>query len=89
MASLVVSAVAGALTAGALATLIIMSPPAYAGTADTDGTGIAAQNGDATDRIYPVRAVHGDDLDPVPFSGARGLKLPPVCTCVLPQPIPD
>ncbi len=89
MVSLLVSAVAGALTTGALATLIMMSPPAYAGTAGTDDAESAAHMRDTSQRLYPARAVPGDDPAPVPFSSPRGLELPPVCTCVLPQAMPN
>lgn len=89
MVSLLVSAVAGALTAGAIATLIIMSPPAFAGTTGTDGTAVAGRHSDAADRPYLPHAVVGNDRAPLLNSGPRSSKLPPVCSCALPQPIPD
>lgn len=89
MASLLVSAVAGALTTGALATLVMMSAPAYAETASRDGTEGAAYPSDATERLYPAFADSGDDTEPFPFSVPQGLGLTPVCTCVLPPATSD
>ncbi|TCS59571.1 hypothetical protein [Primorskyibacter sedentarius] len=84
MTSLLISATACALTTGAFATLIMMSAPAYAGTAVTDGTESSPDKTAATEWLYPAHAVPGDDPAPVPFSGPRGLEMLPVCTCTLP-----
>lgn len=81
MASLLISAIAAALTTGALATLIMMSTPVYAETASADGLESAAHKTAATDRFYPARAVPGGDTAPIPFSDPHGLELPPICTC--------
>lgn len=90
MISLLISAVAGALATGAIATLIIMSAPAYAETPRTDGVGTSAgEESDAPEQLFPARVAPDDDLALIPFSGPRGLELPPVCTCILPQIIPD
>lgn len=87
---MLISAVAGALATGAIATLIIMSAPAYAETEGTHGAmNLASEESDAPERLYPAHVSPNDDLAPIPFRSSRGVDLPPVCTCILPQIIPD
>lgn len=90
MVSLLIAALAGALATGVLATLIMMSAPAYAGSPPESHAPANPQllvrlprKADEADphaaRVFPK------DLAPLP--GPQALTSPPVCTCTLPPAV--
>ena len=93
MTSLLIAAVAGALATGVLATLIMMSAPAYAsGTAESHALGslqlIARLPGEADEADWRATRTMPEDLpDLAPRPGPQALTPPPVCTCTLPPAV--
>ena len=93
MTSLLIAALAGALATGVLATLIMMSAPAYAsGTAEGHALGsvqlMARLPREADEADWRAARTLPEDLpDLAPRPGPQALTPPPVCTCTLPPAV--
>lgn len=89
MVPLLISAIVGALTTGAVAALLILSAPAYAGASAGDAAAQSSLGVEDDEQVLPVRSSSSDDPAPIPFTGPNALAPPPVCTCVLPPAAQD
>lgn len=89
MTSLLIAALAGALATGGLATLIMMSAPAYAGSTPEGGPQLLVRLPRTTDEVdWHAEGAFPEDLpDLAPLPGPQALTPPPVCTCILPPAV--
>ncbi|WP_305967762.1 MULTISPECIES: hypothetical protein [unclassified Mameliella] len=89
MTSLLIAALAGALATGGLATLIMMSAPAYAGSTPEGGPRLLVRLPRTTDEVdWRAEGAFPEDLpDLAPLPGPQALTPPPVCTCILPPAV--
>ena len=90
MVSLLIAALAGALATGSLATLIMMSAPAYAGSppeshAPANPQLLVRLPREADEPDSHAARVFPENLAPLP--GPQALTPPPVCTCTLPPAV--